>query len=241
MSVKGTLSTHAPFILCCYLTSLSNLPLALSPPSLVPRCSWQYTSVTMTSILLRSPLPRRHCAGTWWSCARSRERPTATCLRFGVDLVSDGASSPSVTLTHLHTMKNRRFSVTCCFGCGILWMYPKGRESVCRHLFVFFLLIRGKLLFWSRPYMEISCVVNCSVISFWRAYLFLGLQCKWSRAHNPCNKQRHSDISHISQVGGGGGRDFMPSPFSPSLRIRRYSESKLKEPGFVAVSMVTLP
>lgn len=34
------------------------------------------------------------------------------------------------------------------------------------------LLIVGKLLFWSRPYMEISCVVNCLAISFWRAYLF---------------------------------------------------------------------
>lgn len=54
------------------------------------------------------------------------------------------------------------------------WMYPKGQESLCRHLFVFFLLIRGKLLFWSTPYMEISCVVNCLEISFWRAYLFWG-------------------------------------------------------------------
>lgn len=68
-----------------------------------------------------------------------------------------------------HTLRNMSFSVTWCFG---IWLYPKGQESLCRHLFVFFLLIRRKLLLWSQSYMEISRVVNCLVISFWRAYLF---------------------------------------------------------------------
>lgn len=120
------------------LTSLSNLPgsLPLSMPPAVPRCSWQYTSVTMTSILLRFPLPRRRCAGMWWICARSQGKQTATCLRCGVDLVSDNASLPSVI--HPHTMQNMSYSVTSCFVCGI-WLYPKRQESVCRRLFVFFL------------------------------------------------------------------------------------------------------
>lgn len=47
------------------------------------RCSSQYTSVTMTSILLRYPLHLRHCAGMWWSCARNLVRQIATCLRCG--------------------------------------------------------------------------------------------------------------------------------------------------------------
>lgn len=53
------------------------------PSPVLCRCSSQYTSVTMTNILLRYPLPRRHCAGMWWSCARKRVRQTATCLRCG--------------------------------------------------------------------------------------------------------------------------------------------------------------
>lgn len=73
-------------------------------------------------------------------------------------------------------------------------------------------LIKGKLLFWSRPYMEISCVVNCLLISFLKSLSVLGLQCKWSRARNPCNKHKHPDISHISQVGEGGGVEISCLP-----------------------------
>lgn len=77
---------------------------SLPLPPAVLRCSWLYTSVTMTSILLRSLLPRRHCAGMWWTCVRSRGRRTATCPRCGVDLVSGGASPPCVILnTHWGT------------------------------------------------------------------------------------------------------------------------------------------
>lgn len=115
-----------------------SLSVPLSVPPAVPRCFWQYTSVTMTSILLRFLLPRRRCAGMWWSCARSRGRQTATCPRCGVDLVSNGASPPGVIFIHLHTMMNMRLSVTCRFVYGI-GLYPKGQQSLCRHLFVFLL------------------------------------------------------------------------------------------------------
>lgn len=137
--------------------------------SAVPRCSWQYTSVTMISILLRFLLPQRRCVGMWWSCARSQGRRTATCLRCGVDLVRDNASLPSVI--HAHTMQNARFPVTYCFVCVICIL--KGR-NLCAHT-CRLLLIKAKLLFWSRPYTVIHYVVICLEISFWRVYLGLFL------------------------------------------------------------------
>ena len=65
-------------------------------------------------------------------------------------------------------------------------------------------LIGGKLLFWSSLYMVMSCVVNCLVLFFFffEGLISLDLQCKWSVAHNPCNKHGHPDISHISSVEG---------------------------------------
>lgn len=134
------------------------------------RCSWQYTSVTMTSILLRSLLPQKRCAGMWWSCARSQGRWTAICLRCGVDLVRYVAAPPGEIFTSshsLHTVIKMRFSAICQFAYGT-GLYPVGQLTlVCLPP-----LMRGKLLFSSRPYMEISCVVNWLVSSFWRAYLF---------------------------------------------------------------------
>lgn len=87
-------STNSTSIFCLViLFSILYLiyPLICISLSCCSRCSWLYTSVTMTSILLRFLLLRRRCAGMWWTCAKSRGKRTATCLRCGVDLVSDSA------------------------------------------------------------------------------------------------------------------------------------------------------
>lgn len=211
-----TCNTHAQTHTLCLLSS--------NPPLPPPRCSWQYTSVTMTSILLRSLLPRRRCAGTWWTCARSRGRQTVICLRCGEDLVSGCAGFRGVT---------RRPAVKKggTLGHMLFWLWDNTDGShgtgvsVLLCLFVFFLLIRRKLLFWSRPYMEISCVVNCLVTSFWRAYLF------W--VHNANEAEPIIPVTNTSTQtslrwrgwGEGAVCELMISPFSASLRVGRYSES----------------
>lgn len=75
---------------------------------------------------------------------------------------------------------------------------------------------------------------------FLKGLSLLGLQCKLSTAHNPCNKHKHADISHISQVGERLRLHACPIFPISKKEVRKYSESELKEPGFVAVSMVML-
>lgn len=116
------------------------LKLIVMTPSLsvwYHRCSSQYTSVTMTSILLRFPLPLRLCARMWWSCARSRGRRTASCLRCGVDLVSNGTSHPSVFNDKQEMFNHTAFC---------LWNIALSQRiaDIC---FSFVLLMKGKLLF----------------------------------------------------------------------------------------------
>ncbi len=223
-------------IFCCYLTSWSNLPPSL-PPSLCPQMfltvylsnnDQHFTEVPVT--------PETLCRDVVELC----KEPGEMDCHLSEMWRGSGEWRCQFTQCYLHpsahTVNNMRFSVTRCFG---IWLYPKGQESVDRHLFVLFLLIRGKLLFWSRPYMEISCVVNCLVISFWRAYLFL--VCDANEAEPIIPVTNTSSQTSPTQVGAGGVEISCLPHFSPSLRVMRYSEPELKEPGFVAVSMVMLP
>lgn len=137
--------------------------LPLSFPSVFHRCSWLYTSVTTTSILLRFLLPQRHCAGMWWICAKSRGRQIATCLRCGMDLVSQRASVPSVI--HLKAHTNLTIRVKYCFV-----LFQKDR-SQCVETYFIFLYLERNCFFRNSSCKEISCVVICTVIYFWGAYL----------------------------------------------------------------------
>lgn len=55
--------------------------------SLCFRCSWQFTSVTVSSTSQKFLSPLRQYAETWWICAKSLERATAIWLKCGVALV----------------------------------------------------------------------------------------------------------------------------------------------------------
>lgn len=178
----------------------------------------------MTSILLRFPLPQRRCAEMWWSCARSRGKRIATCLRCGVDLVSNIATLPSVISIHVHTFQNIQSSVACCFD-KISWA-----TGVSVRLPPFF---RKELFFWSRPDLEISCVVICLVILVWRAYLFWVCNANEVEPIIPVTSFR-CEVGEVGEVG-------IAISCLLYLRVEKHSKSELKESGFIAVSMVMLP
>lgn len=184
------------------------------------RCSSQYTSVTMTSILLRCPLPLRHCAGMWWSCARNLGRWTATCLRCGGDQVTY-----SLSWLILHNGMYANFSYL------LFWLW---NITPSPWTFIYFNAKKTGFLFFLRK----LCMFAVWSASFLKKLISFGLQHKCRKAHNLCNKHGLQAISHISQV-EICVEIFLPFPifFLPSSRAMRYSKPK---PGFIVVSMVML-
>lgn len=195
------------FILCRYLTLSASLSL---PPSSCPQMfltvylsnnDQHFTEVPVT--------PETLCRDVVELC----KEPGETDCHLSEMWRGSGEWRCQFTQCYPSTRNEQCFSVTCCFVYGV-WLYAKGQETLCNFVF---LLIRRKWLFWSRSYMEISCVVNCLVFS--KGLFLLGLQCKWSEAYNPCYKHKHPDSSHLSGGsgggGGGGGWAFKLSPFSP--------------------------
>lgn len=60
---------------------------------LVPRCFSPCTSATTSSTSQRCPSPRKRCAETWWTCARSPARASATWPRCGAAQVGGALRS----------------------------------------------------------------------------------------------------------------------------------------------------